>query len=75
MSKVQQKILATQSDKIKLYNKQIKPLKFKPSSIYPEIVNKQGQQEISKEEGAWLIDTAKQEYFFKNDRNKIFNNE
>ena len=27
---------------------------------------------ISQEEGAWLISTAKQEYFFKEDRNKVF---
>jgi len=30
--------------------------------------------EISKEEGKWLIDTARQEYFFKEDRNKTFKN-
>lgn len=30
---------------------------------------------ISKEEGAWLFDTAKQEYFFKEDRNKKFSEE
>lgn len=31
--------------------------------------------EISKEEGKWLIDTAKKEYFFKEDREKVFNKE
>lgn len=30
---------------------------------------------ISKEEGAWLFDTAKQEYFFKEDRNKKFSDQ
>ena len=32
-------------------------------------------KEISREEGKWLIATAKREYFFKNDRNKIFGDE
>lgn len=37
---------------------------------YTEVAAK----EISPEEGKWLIDTAKQEYFFKEDRNKTFEN-
>lgn len=38
---------------------------------YSEITHK----EISKDEGTWLITTAKQEYFFKEDRNKKFGEE
>lgn len=33
------------------------------------------KKEISQEEGTWLITTAKQEYFFKEDRNKKFGEE
>lgn len=33
------------------------------------------KNEIGQEEGAWLITTAKQEYFFKEDRNKKFGEE
>ncbi len=32
-------------------------------------------KEIGQEEGAWLIQTARQEYFFKEDRNKVFTKE
>jgi hypothetical protein len=31
------------------------------------------QKRITQEEGKFLIDTAKQEYFFKEDRNIVFN--
>ena len=49
-----------------------------PKIGYSHIINrndslmKQYQEEISLEEGTWLIKTAKQEYFFKEDRKKEF---
>jgi hypothetical protein len=36
---------------------------------------KQIQNTISQEEGKFLIDTARQEYFFKEDRNIVYNSE
>jgi len=41
------------------------------SDSYSEISKK----EISQDEGTWLIATAKQEYFFKEDRKKKFGEE
>lgn len=54
-----------------------------PKIGYRHMINRPGsylenaKTEISKEEGQFLIKTAKQEYFFKDDRNKVFgeNNE
>ena len=49
-----------------------------PKLGYSHTIQREGsymleaQKEISKEEGAWLIETAKQEYFFKEDRGKKF---
>ena len=49
-----------------------------PKLGYSHTVNREGSymenimKEISREEGAWLIETAKQEYFFKEDRKKKF---
>lgn len=49
-----------------------------PKVGYSHMVNRDDslmkyyQKEISTEEGAWLIKTAKQEYFFKEDRKKEF---
>lgn len=50
-----------------------------PKVGYSHMINrddslmKKEQEEISPEEGAWLIKTAQQEYFFKEDRKKTFN--
>lgn len=50
-----------------------------PKVGYSHIINrddslmKQQQEEITPEEGAWLIKTAQQEYFYKEDRKKEFN--
>lgn len=49
-----------------------------PKLGYSHVIGREGSyteeahKDISKEEGAWLIETAKQEYFFKEDRNKKF---
>ena len=49
-----------------------------PKLGYSHSVNRKGSymdsiaKDISREEGAWLIETAKQEYFFKEDRKKKF---
>ncbi|MBP5723909.1 MAG: hypothetical protein J6X18_10115, partial [Bacteroidales bacterium] len=49
-----------------------------PKLGYSHTVNRSGSymdtvsSTLSKEEGDWLVNTAKQEYFFKEDRNKKF---
>lgn len=52
-----------------------------PKAAYKHTVGREGsysvvsKNAISQEEGSWLINTAKQEYFFKEDRNKTFEGE
>ena len=49
-----------------------------PKVCYQHIVNredsltKEYMETITKEEGAWWIELAQEEYFFKNDRNKKY---
>jgi len=56
------------------YNK--KDIYVVPKIGYKHIIDREGSYmatvNLSQEEGAWLIKTAKQEYFFKEDRNKTF---
>lgn len=50
-----------------------------PSVGYKHTINRDGsyqveeQKRITKKEGEWLVNTARQEYFFNEDRNKTFN--
>lgn len=52
-----------------------------PKLCYSHTINREGSfmlettKSVSKEEGAWLIETAKQEYFFKEDRKKVWGEE
>lgn len=61
------------------YNKKV--IYVVPKVGYEHTVQRKGSytdtayKTISAEEGKWLIATAKQEYFFKEDRNKIFEQE
>lgn len=50
-------------------------LGYKHTLDTPDSYSEISKKEISAEEGSWLISTAKQEYFFKEDRNKKFGEE
>lgn len=50
-------------------------LGYKHTLDTPNSYSEISKNEISQEEGAWLIATAKQEYFFDKDRNKKFGEE
>lgn len=50
-------------------------LGYKHTIDTPQSYSEISKSEIGQEEGTWLITTAKQEYFFKEDRNKKFGEE
>lgn len=50
-------------------------LGYKHTLDTPDSYSEISKNNITPEEGKWLIDTAKQEYFFKEDRNKKFGEE
>ena len=62
-----------------VYNK--KRIYVAPKLGYRHLVGREGSytdtayKEIGQEVGAWFIETARQEYFFKEDRNKVFGKE
>ena len=62
-----------------LYNN--KPIYVVPKTGYKHRVGREGSytdtafKEIGQDEGKWLIETARQEYFFKEDRKKVFGQE